>query len=50
MKIIIDRISRHERDGRCFIIARCKYGSVFRLAEIELDKEKYNQIKEGDKL
>jgi hypothetical protein len=45
----IDRIySRHERNGKFYLIARIKLDGEFTIEEIEVNEQKYRNAKEGD--
>lgn len=45
----IDRIySRHERNGKFYLIARIKRDGEFVIEEIEVSERKYQTAKEGD--
>lgn len=45
----IDRIySRHERNGKYYLIARIKREGEFVIEEIEVTQQQYKTAKEGD--
>lgn len=45
----IDRIySRHERNGKFYLIARIKRDGEFVIETIEVNEQKYQTAKEGD--
>ena len=45
----IDKIySRHERNGKYYLIARIKRDGEFTMEEIEVSEQQYRTAKEGD--